>query len=169
VLASDLNHGFLLVTDLGDLTLERAIYDQGYQPNTVNPAIDSLYKKALDLLVDLQVHTDDPSLATLPAFDSALQKTMLTHCQTWFIEKLLAIDVDQKIQTMLTTLFNHVITQLEQQPAVLLHADYQCRNLMVLPNNTMAMIDFQFHSHIAVHIGAQSLNGTVIVQHRSLI
>ena len=134
VLAADEQRGFLLVTDLGDVTFEQGLtsYD-----------LDQLYKRALDTLVELQAQSNKPPFTTLPIFDQAQMQHELNQCQLWFLQQWLGIAITPAVQQQLTALFTNVVQQVTQQPTTLVHADYQCRNIMVLADNTLGLLDFQ--------------------------
>lgn len=148
VIATHVSQGFLLVDDLGDNTFENALA-------TTN--VDSLYQRALTTLVSLQTQAKHPLLRALPTFDKLSMQQQLTHCQTWFLEKLLHLTLDDHAQSQLNALFNSVISHLGAQPKSIMHADYQCRNLMVLANQDIALLDFQHASHGAAAYDVASL------------
>ncbi|MCD6055366.1 MAG: hypothetical protein K0R12_328 [Gammaproteobacteria bacterium] len=148
VIASDLMNGFLLVEDLGRHTLEKALQEG---------RVEQLYQRALEALVLLQSHSANPSLKTLPLFDKTIRRAKLANCQTWFIEKLLNVDINRQTQSLLNQFFDTVVEKLESQPITVIHEDYQCRNLMVLDNQEIAMLDFQGAFQGAVAYDAASL------------
>ena len=134
VLAEDQNQGFLIVTDLGDITLENGLTQHN---------ADTLYKSALDNLVQMQTLSDKLPFNQLPIFNHALILQQLNNCQTWFLHNFLKLTLTTEIQQQLTKLFDCICQHLLQQPVFVMHADYQCRNIMLLPDHTLGILDFQ--------------------------
>lgn len=134
VLAEDQNQGFLVVTDLGDITLENALT----QHDT-----DTLYKSALDNLVKMQTLSDKLPFNQLPIFDRELILQQLNNCRDFFLCNFLKLTLTPEIQQQLTDLFDCIYQHLLQQPIFVMHADYQCRNIMLLPDHTLGILDFQ--------------------------
>ena len=134
VIADDTEQGFLLVDDLGDQTLEKAL-------NTEKATL--LYEKALTTLVHLQSQADHATLKHLPIFSVETMQQQLANCQHWFLETFLALHIDNTTQQQLNTLFSDIASQLHTQPITLMHSDYQCRNIMWLNKQQIALLDFQ--------------------------
>jgi aminoglycoside/choline kinase family phosphotransferase len=61
----------------------------------------------------------------------------------WFVAKLLGITLDEKEQQMLQRLCEDLIDSAIEQPQVVVHKDFHSRNLMLLEDNSLGVIDFQ--------------------------
>lgn len=132
VLEADPDRGFLLVTDLGDTTLARAL--EASDPG----ARDALYRRALDLLVRLQrAGLDDPP--AVPEYDAerlTLENSLFGH---WYLEGLLELEVPPVLAPTLEQLTRVHLAA----PRALVHLDWHSRNLMVAGDGSLAIVDFQ--------------------------
>ncbi len=133
IYAADLQQGFLLLSDLGERLYLRELNQQ---------TADSLYKKALQSLIIIQScqKVDD---WVLPHFDQAFIGRELNFFKHWFLEKYLQLELDGEQQVMLTKQFALLIANAQQQPQVCVHRDYHSRNLMLLDNGGVGILDFQ--------------------------
>ncbi|HET7788140.1 MAG TPA: phosphotransferase [Myxococcales bacterium] len=130
--------GFLVIEDLTDRTLERALLEGADRRK--------LYTDAIDQLARLRAHAErnpDPScLAWSRAFDYDLYHWEFEH----FIEYGLLGRGARPSEAELQTLRRHfarVALELSQAPRSFTHRDYQSRNIMVLPTGEQVVIDFQ--------------------------
>lgn len=126
----------LLLEDLGDRTLERAL--EGGE-------IASLYDRAIDLLVDFQRRTRDPDpdlIACGRALDRAVLSWELQHYVEWRLEADLALSAGGW-KAALNRAFEELLDELCRLPVRLVHRDFQSRNLMLLENGEICLIDFQ--------------------------
>lgn len=128
--AMDEQAGFLLLDDFGDAVLLPAL-----NPETVS----DFYQSALDTLITMQQCPTD----NLPAFDKKhmLQETALF--KAWFLEQYLHLELTPAEKTMIQETIDHLLTTIEAQPQVFIHRDYHSRNLMVLPDKKLGVLDFQ--------------------------
>jgi hypothetical protein len=133
VLAADPAAGHLLVEDLGETTLARAVAD-------APPArVDALYRRVLDVLVALQRSgvADPPAL---PAYDRARLREETHRFRRWFAEGLLDLAVPEP-------LFDALVEALAEAslaaPRVVTHLDWHSRNLLVGEDDRIGIVDFQ--------------------------
>ena len=130
VLAQNLTQGFLLLEDLGYTTFLDRLSEESAEP---------LYQSALDCLFKLQSRLPAPHLP-LPDYDEALLEKELGVFYQWFVER-------HCDQSMLVSLQQHLNTLLIDsalaQPVFFVHRDYHSRNLMIVEDNSPAVIDFQ--------------------------
>ncbi|MDP1526484.1 MAG: phosphotransferase [Rhodocyclaceae bacterium] len=131
VLAQDLEHGFLLISDLGTTTYLAALND--------GAAADALYRAAIDTLIDIQCSSRPDAL---PAYDHALLKRELDLFPDWYIGKHVTIDFSAADRQMLESVFEKILAVNLAEPAVYVHRDYHSRNLMVAGDKP-GVIDFQ--------------------------
>lgn len=122
--------GFLLLSDLGDTLLLGEL-----TPSTA----PTYYDQALSALHQLNACPPAP-LYTIPPYDHdrLLQELMLM--MQWYLphEAKTHAHPDK-----LAALFARIITICLEQPTVLVHRDYHSRNLLCLPDKTLAILDFQ--------------------------
>ncbi|MFN3883893.1 MAG: aminoglycoside phosphotransferase family protein [Rhodocyclaceae bacterium] len=131
VLAQDLERGFLLITDLGSTTYLSAL--------EAGADADSLYRAALDTLIDIQ-RASRPGV--LPAYDRALLERELDLFPDWYLARHLAVDLDANERNALRAVFDVILAVNLAEPSVFVHRDYHSRNLMVT-NGRPGVIDFQ--------------------------
>jgi aminoglycoside/choline kinase family phosphotransferase len=133
VLAADPAAGHLLVEDLGETTLARAVAD-------APPArVDALYRRVLDALVDLQrAGLEDPP--ALPVYDRERLREETHRFRRWFAEGLLDLPVPGP-------LFDALVEDLAEAslaaPRVVTHLDWHSRNLLLGEDDRIGIVDFQ--------------------------
>lgn len=133
IYASDLNEGFLLISDLGE---------QLYLSELNSTTANHLYSMAIQDLNLIQ-SCQNISGWPLPYFDEKFMMTELQNCQTWFFERHIGLTLDQSTLQMLNKISNTLINSATEQPQCCIHRDYHSRNLMVLPNQRVGILDFQ--------------------------
>lgn len=133
IYAQDLEHGFLLLEDFGDALLSAHLT----QANST-----ALYQACFEPLLRIQTIQSIPDWS-LPRFDQALALKELQHCQEWFLTKFLGLSLDEPLQHCLHTTFERLLTDIRTHPQVCVHRDYHSRNLMLLPQQAIGVLDFQ--------------------------
>lgn len=124
------SEGFLLLEDFGS---------QRYLDLLSADSADELYGDACDCLFTLQTGLDVADLH-LPEYDASFIYRELNIFYDWFLDQWLALKLPDPIATDLNTL---LIDSAMRQPRVFVHRDFHSRNLMVLPNRSTGVIDFQ--------------------------
>ncbi|HSC67090.1 MAG TPA: phosphotransferase [Cellvibrio sp.] len=132
IAAADVTQGFLLVEDFGDRLFFHKLTDQN---------ANTLYQQAIDTLVQLQQCLDDTAL--IPRYDRALLRRELDIFSEWFAGKLLGHALSAEEQYLLDELFTQLEDNALAQPQTFVHRDYHSRNLMLLDDNSLGVIDFQ--------------------------
>lgn len=130
VLAQDLAQGFLLLSDLGDVTYLSQLNDS---------SAPALYHDASQALIKLQL-ASKPDV--LPDYDDALLTREMQLFPDWYIAKHLGIDLDERQQAVLSNTFALLNKNILSQGQVYVHRDYHARNLMVCDDNP-GVLDFQ--------------------------
>lgn len=130
--AVDFAQGYLLLEDFGDQLLQPLLND-----NTVT----RLYDLAETILLELQQLPDNRAL--FPLYDAQSLGDEMTLFKQWFVSELLGVELQADESTMLDDLFARLIQSAEEQPQTLVHRDYHSRNLMLVGNNSLGVIDFQ--------------------------
>jgi len=131
VLAQDIERGFLLISDLGSTTYLSAL--------AAGMDADSLYRAALDTLIDIQ-RSSRPG--ALPAYDRALLERELGLFPEWYLDRHLGLELDTAEQNALAAVFEKILAVNLAEPCVFVHRDYHSRNLMV-DGARPGVIDFQ--------------------------
>ena len=136
VLEADTEHGFLLMTDLGQQLYLDAL--RGAAP----AAAETLMRDALQALVQFQSKV---SADTLPPFDEALLARELALFPEWCVEREFGIRWTVADQERWQRMCRLLIDSALAQPQVAVHADWMPRNLMVAtkPAQNPGILDFQ--------------------------
>jgi aminoglycoside/choline kinase family phosphotransferase len=131
ILASDIEQGFLLLSDLGSTT-----YLKQLNPDTAH----KLYLDAIEALVQLQVHS---APGQLPEYDRELLHRELMLFPDWYLSKHRNAVLDDKQRSDLNSVFDTLLANNLAQAQVFVHRDYHSRNLMVLQTGNPGILDFQ--------------------------
>lgn len=135
ILAYNLEQGFMLLSDLGnDLYL-----------NILNPTtVDDLYSRALSVIDQIQVcNPTFPDDKPLGLFNEDYIRFELGLFVDWFLKKHLALTISHEIGNVLENTFTLLIHSALEQPQVCVHRDYHSRNLLLLENKRVGVLDFQ--------------------------
>lgn len=131
VFAVNLEAGYLLLSDLGNKTFFSEI-------NAENASV--FYKKASNTLVTLQKNAGTDQL---PPYDDALLRRELQLFPEWYLSKHLKYEMTEKETHDLNYIFDQLIENILKQPTVFVHRDFHSRNLMITPQDTIGVLDFQ--------------------------
>lgn len=131
VYAQDLTQGFLLLSDLGNIT-----YLQALAANNAK----QLYGAATDALIKIQLASKPDEL---PPYNEALLRRELNLFPEWYIAKHLGITLTPKQSNDLERSFQRILVNNLAQPCVYVHRDYHSRNLMYVRENNPGILDFQ--------------------------
>jgi len=133
IMAEEKQQGFLLLSDFGNTLLLHALNAH---------TADELYERAMDQLRQLQ-KIPLTLAGSLPAFTPQLLSNELALFKEWFLEKFLELSLSSEEQQLLQTLFDELLEMAQSQPQVLVHRDYHSRNLMVMDEGPLGILDFQ--------------------------
>lgn len=137
IIASDLERGLLLLSDLGSRTYLQALKQAD------SSTVDRLYLEAITSIVTMQSIPSVNEHYTLPIMDATYISNRLDIFKTWYLQKHLNLEIDPKINTMIEKLQILFTTAFEELPLVFTHVDYHSRNLMVLEDGNPGILDFQ--------------------------
>ncbi len=141
ILAWDEADGFMLLTDLGTLTMMQTI-------DPAKPPLD-LYLHAVDTLVQWQLAS---APGVLPPYDEALLRRELELFPEWYIVRHRNFTLDAPMRKTLDDTFAMLIQNNLSWPSVYVHRDFMPRNLMVpdlaeIPSKAdpryLGVLDFQ--------------------------
>lgn len=133
IFSVNFEEGFLLLSDLGDIQLLKILDDTN---------VNYYYTRALSDLIRLQ-NCQEFGSWQLPIFDEAMLLTELERFHEWYLQKHLNVAISECEMAMLQHTYAILIKAATEQPKVCTHRDYHSRNLMVLPNNELGILDFQ--------------------------
>src|SRR6056300_550523 len=134
VLAVEYAQGFMLLEDFGDKMLLPALKAAGEKGASV------LYFSAFDALLALQAGLNAESL---PAFDKPKLLSEMRLFSEWFCGGLLALELDAGAREVVENAFDFLADAALTQPQCAVHRDYHSRNLMLLDDGELGVIDFQ--------------------------
>ena len=130
----------LLLEDLGDETMEKRIASIDRKKKK------SFYKKALDLLIQMQIKASIPKEPECIAFslEFDVEKFMfeLEFFRRHYLEGLLGLKIKESDLDKLNNEFFTLSEILAKEQKLFAHRDYHSRNLMVV-GEELAMVDFQ--------------------------
>ena len=136
IFAVDFANGFFLLEDFGSRLLQPELTRE-------NPpaSVAERYSQAEETLVAIQAVT--PEEAIFPPYDADNLQQEMDLFEQWFIQQLLGISLDDNESQMLAQLYSHLIDSAVAQPQVVVHKDFHSRNLMLLEDSSLGVIDFQ--------------------------
>ncbi|NYT64663.1 phosphotransferase [Alcaligenaceae bacterium] len=146
ILAQDTKQGFLLLSDLGELS-----YYQAIQVGLSDSQLQLLYRNAITALVAMQQHA--PSTG-LPPYDSTRLLEELAVFPEWYAAHHCQSPLNEQDMATVQQAFTLLANDAAKQPQVLVHRDFHSPNLMVFgqldnakstPTQTTgpALIDYQ--------------------------
>jgi N-acetylmuramate 1-kinase len=132
--AHDTTRGVALLEDLGSTHMLTAL-QAGAEPA-------ALYDAALDELAALQLCGDSAS-RQLPPYDRAVLLREMRLLPEWFCRRHLGWEPAEAEAALLEETFEFLVGEALRQPLVFVHRDYHSRNLMIVPERSPGVIDFQ--------------------------
>jgi aminoglycoside/choline kinase family phosphotransferase len=126
VLAQDVEHGFLLLTDLGSRLYLQALNEA--VAATDMPLAEGLMRDAIRALVQWQTRAD---ASNLPAYDDALLRRELALFPDWCVTRECGVTWTAEERQTWSESCDLLVQSALAQPAVAVHRDYMPRNLMV--------------------------------------
>jgi len=130
ILAQDLEHGFLLVTDLGTVPYLAALREE-------NAA--RLFGDATGALVKWQLATRE---GILPEYDEILLRREIDLFPEWYLGRHLGVELSARQREALEGIFAAVLAHNLAEARVFVHRDFMPRNLMLCDSNP-GVLDFQ--------------------------
>lgn len=129
ILEIDLDNGFFLLNDLGNVSFFDVAKDSNLIP---------FYKRAIDELLKIsKVSTEG-----LPLFDREFIRFELSICDEWLYKKALSLDINKDDMQKINNLYDLLIDNCLHQKQIAMHRDYHCRNIMYYKDN-LYIIDYQ--------------------------
>ena len=128
--------GWMLLEDFGSQTFADAL----------NNSSDSLplYRQAIEVIAQIQ---NSPALQvksqTLPSYTAEMINRELSIFPQWCLQGHLNIELDLQDKSDWQTLTNLLANVFSEQPQTFVHRDFHSRNLMVLGDLNLGLIDFQ--------------------------
>jgi N-acetylmuramate 1-kinase len=143
ILAVDFARGFMLLEDFGHQLLHRELM-AGLIAGENSPerhSADNYYQQAEALLQDIQAV--EPSARVFGHYDNNQLQVEMNLFADWFLGQLLGLELSAEERSLLDQLYSHLVVCATGQPQVVVHRDYHSRNLMLLEDGSLGVIDFQ--------------------------
>ena len=131
VFAHDLEHGFILMEDLGNRT---------YLPELDEASVDVLYADALDALLHMQ---GSVNVAGLPDYSRDRLVAEMELLPEWFLKRHLGYTPACEEWDVIEAAFTFLVHAAQEQPRTFVHRDFHSRNLLVTAQGNPGIIDFQ--------------------------
>jgi len=130
--AIDYARGFMLLEDLGTRSLFSDLDEH---------SVSLRYDQAEAILHSMQ--SASTTGLEFPFYDEASLTEEFDLFSSWFVERLLGYVLQDSERTLLQSLCSDLVNNALCQPQVLVHRDFHSRNLMILADEELAVIDFQ--------------------------
>ncbi len=131
ILLKNLEDGFLILQDFGDTHYLDVLNETNFQ---------SLYKNAIDTIIKMQ----NADITALPIYDKEFLHFEMDLMQEWYIEKNLNVSLSPMQKKLLRSSLDTISEVVLSQPqGLFVHRDFHSRNIMLLNNDTIGVIDYQ--------------------------
>ncbi|MEH6549169.1 MAG: phosphotransferase [Pseudomonadales bacterium] len=132
----DLDRGFILQEDLGDVLLMAQLSGD---------KTDELYQRAIEQLLKIQQVSLPLTYEswTMPSYSTELLQDEMELFRHWFVGEMLGVSLDEGSNRLIDRLFAQLVESACQQPVVCVHRDFHSRNLMLISDGNIGVIDFQ--------------------------
>lgn len=133
IIHHDLSQGFMCLSDFGDVL---------FSDDLSLATAEKLYNQAIDILPKIAAAKVSDEY-NLPLYDRRFIETELEIFTQWLLGQHLSIELTEDEQCKIEQCFSFLVESALEQPQVFMHRDYHCRNIMVLANKELGIIDFQ--------------------------
>lgn len=133
VIAYDFELGFMLLSDLGDTLLRPCLTAQ---------TVDGLYQQAMREILLMQPCSSSTDYL-IPPYDQTRLLFEMSLFKDWFVAQYLALSLTPEEIKVIDDTCQQISTAIAEQPTVFVHRDFHSRNLMLLANGKLGVIDFQ--------------------------
>lgn len=133
IIAADLEAGFLCLSDFGDTVLAERLSSENMQHYYANAIIE----------LSNMLKCKTAVVAKLPDYNAPFILTELVIFKEWLLEKHLGIYLTADEEIALSACFDVLVSAIIAQPKVFMHRDYHSRNIMLLADDKLGVIDFQ--------------------------
>ncbi len=141
VIAENVEHGFLLLEDFGDVCITKILRGEVEEPV---PEREALYTLAIDAIAALQ---NAPAPETIGHYDNARLMAEVNALAEWYVPFIQKKTAPQAVPEEYRQLWQAVLEQTHTLPERFVYLDYHVDNLMWLPEREgiqkIGMLDFQ--------------------------
>jgi len=131
VYSQSLEHGYLLIEDLGDIHLINILNDASYK---------LVYTKSIYEIIKMQ----KADTAGLELYDESFLMFEMELMQEWYLKKYLGITLTPEEERLLGNMLTLIKDEVLSQPqGFFVHRDYHSRNIMFAGKGKVWVIDYQ--------------------------
>lgn len=131
IYSKDLEKGYLVLEDFGNTNL-LDILDQNN--------FETLYKQSIEEIVKMQ----NADITSLPLYDKKFLHFEMDLMQEWYLKQKLHLQLSEQENEMLSQTLDRISEVVLSQPQdVFVHRDFHSRNIMVKPDGSLGVIDYQ--------------------------
>lgn len=135
ILAADEHEGFVLLEDMGDVTVNAALEQGGDQRK--------LYAAATDVLVTMRDRLGPCNTLDLPKYKDSYIRKGRQRIVDWYIPAIRKEKNNDDLLAGYLAACDEVAAALPPPPVGFIHGDFHPGNLMLLPDRTCGVLDFQ--------------------------
>jgi aminoglycoside/choline kinase family phosphotransferase len=135
----DMDQGYLCLSDFGDLLLWEKLDSIRQKENGIVD-VGALYQQAVEQLHKIQ---SIRTRGNLPDYSAQRLNDEMHLFRHWFCEKLLGLKFNPVSEKILSQCFNTLRESALAQTQVSVHRDFHSRNLMLLDDDSLGVIDYQ--------------------------
>lgn len=140
LIGHDFSLGYILIEDLGDLTLERRFWENQDRLKAL-----PFYIKSINELIKVH-HIPIDKGSSYPCFhvefDTEKLLWEMNYMRKNLLQQFFQLNMSESFEKRLVSDFNSICSHLSALPQVVCHRDYHSRNIMLHKNETF-VIDFQ--------------------------
>jgi aminoglycoside/choline kinase family phosphotransferase len=136
VVSSDLERGFLLVSDLGEL-MYSSVYETDQRDTAIATALETM----------ITIARVGAAGGVVPAYTAARLHDELSLFKVWLVEGLLAHTLTDAERGMFDRVSRRLVESADGQGKVCVHRDFHSRNLLWGADNVTRVVDFQDALH----------------------
>ncbi|MEI7669707.1 MAG: phosphotransferase, partial [Pseudomonadota bacterium] len=140
IIAFDLEHGLMLLEDLGDNLFAKVI--EQYPEKELE-----LYSHAIQVLIELYQKSENDKLSDIPLFDNEKMLKQVSLLTEWFLPLASGIDNNQGLASEYIDIWQEILDKMPEIKKVMVLYDYHAENIIWLPERDSAkkcgLLDFQ--------------------------
>ncbi|RUM64098.1 MAG: aminoglycoside phosphotransferase [Sulfurimonas sp.] len=131
ILEKNEKYGYLILEDFGNIQLLDVLKSSNFKTH---------YKNAIDEILKMQ----NAASQSLPVYDKVFLHFEMDLMQEWYLEKNLSLSLNKEEKELIKDTLNSISELVLQQPQdVFVHRDFHSRNIMLTPQDEIAVIDYQ--------------------------
>lgn len=136
VFGSESKQGFLLLEDFGDNLFLAWLQNASHKTHP--------YAQAMHIILQMQsIPQSVVEAIRIPAYSKEKLQEEIAQFPEWMLEKYLQYPLDAKTKGTLAKDLSWVVQTVALQPSSFVHRDYHSRNLMLIQNGELGVLDYQ--------------------------